>query len=93
MTAGAASLEKVHAQLSRYEHHLVEFSARLAPNGSVELILRIKNASAHIHTYSAPVHERDLNHPQFPWTFQKFLYDCLHDYLVELFIRTPQSRS
>jgi hypothetical protein len=23
---------------------------------------------------------------------QRYLYDCMHDYLVEMFIRTPQSR-
>jgi hypothetical protein len=40
----------------------------------------------------APLHARDLAHPQFPWTFQKFLYDCLHDYMIELFIRTPTNR-
>ena len=35
---------------------------------------------------------RDIEHPQFPWTFQRYLYDCLHDYLIEMFIRTPQTR-
>ena len=29
---------------------------------------------------------------QFAWSFQRYLYDCLHDYMVELFSRTPQSR-
>jgi hypothetical protein len=24
--------------------------------------------------------------------FQRYLYDCMHDYLVEMFIRTPQTR-
>ena len=33
-----------------------------------------------------------LDHPQFEWSFQRQLYDCLHDYLVEMFIRTPQDR-
>ena len=45
-----------------------------------------------LHTYYAPVHARDIEHPQFPWTFQRYLYDCMHDYLVEMFIHTPQSR-
>ena len=26
------------------------------------------------------------------WQFQRQLYDALHDYLVEMFIRTPQDR-
>ena len=38
------------------------------------------------------VHERDIAHSQFPWTFQRYLYDCMHDYLVEMFLVTPQNR-
>jgi hypothetical protein len=49
------SLEKVRAEVVRYDHAL-------------------------------------LAHSQFPWTFQRYLYDCMHDYLVELFLRTPQIR-
>ena len=49
-------------------------------------------AEAGAHTYVAPIHPRDIEHPQFPWTFQRYLYDCLHDYVVELFLHTPQSR-
>jgi len=44
------------------------------------------------HTYTAPVHIHDIEHPQFPWTFQRHLYDCLHDYVVEMFTHSPQSR-
>jgi hypothetical protein len=44
-----------------------------------------------LHTYYAPIHPRDIEHPQFPWTFQRYLYDCMHDYLVEMFTHTPQS--
>ena len=36
---------------------------------------------------------RDLDHPNFEWTFQRQLYDCLHDYLVEMFVRTPQDKT
>jgi len=43
-----------------------------------------------VHTYLFEMHPRDLDHPQFEWTFQRQLYDCLHDYLVEMFVRTPQ---
>ena len=35
-------------------------------------------------------HEREIENPQFPWTFQKLLYDCLHDFIVEMFERNPQ---
>jgi hypothetical protein len=85
------SLEKVLAETARYEHALLEFSAR-DHNGAVELVIRLKDGSLGLHTYCAPVHERDIEHPQFPWTFQRYLYDCMHDYLVELFLRTPQMR-
>jgi hypothetical protein len=84
-------LEKVEAEIARYEHALLVFSAR-EHNGGVELVIALKDPLAGVHTYYAPVHPRDLEHPQFPWTFQRFLYDCMHDYLVELFLRTPQTR-
>jgi hypothetical protein len=84
-------LEKVLAELRRYDHSLLRFSARDTKHG-VELVIELKEPPAGIHTYYAPVHERDIEHPQFPWTFQRYLYDCLHDYLVEMFIRTPQSQ-
>ncbi len=85
------SLDRVRAELARYDHALVGFDAR-ERNGQVELLIEVKEKSLGLHTYIAPVHPRDIEHPQFPWTFQKYLYDCLHDYLVEMFLRTPQSR-
>jgi hypothetical protein len=84
-------LEKVQAELKRYEHALMSFSAR-EHNGEVELIIELKNRELGMHTYYAPIHPRDIEHPQFPWTLQGYLYDCLHDYLIEMFILTPQSR-
>lgn len=84
-------LEKVLAELKRYEHALMEFSAR-EHNGSVELVIEIKNNDLGLHTYYAPLHPRDIDNPQFPWTLQRYLYDCLHDYVVEMFTVTPQSK-
>jgi hypothetical protein len=84
-------LEKVLAETRRYEHALLDFSARRR-GGEIELIIRMRNESLGLHTYYAPVHARDIAHAQFPWTFQRYLYDCMHDYLVEMFLRTPQSR-
>jgi hypothetical protein len=84
-------LEKVQAELGRYEHALMNFSAR-EHNGSVELVIELRNRELGMHTYYAPLHPRDIDHPQFPWTLQSYLYDCLHDYLIEMFILTPQSR-
>jgi hypothetical protein len=85
------ALEKVHAEIARYEHALMDFSAR-EHNGSIELVIELKNRDLGLHTYYAPLHPRDIEHSQFPWTFQRYLYDCLHDYLIEMFIRTPQTR-
>jgi hypothetical protein len=84
-------IEKVRAELTRYEHALMQFSAR-EKNGAIELVIELKNPGLGLHTYYAPIHPRDIEHAQFPWTLQRYLYDCLHDYLVEMFIRTPQSR-
>jgi hypothetical protein len=84
-------LEKVQAELRRYEHALMEFSAR-EHGGNVELVIELKSRELGLHTYFAPIHARDIDHPQFAWTLQRYLYDCLHDYVVEMFTLTPQSR-
>jgi hypothetical protein len=82
-------LEKVQAEILRYDHALLDFSAR-EHNGAIELVIQLKNRA--LHAYYAPIHPRDIEHPQFSWTFQRYLYDCMHDYLVEMFVHTPQSR-
>jgi hypothetical protein len=84
-------LDKVLTEIGRYDHALLRFSAR-ARNGEIELVIEMKDPGLGLHTYYAPIHPRDIEHPQFPWTFQRYLYDCMHDYLVEMFLRTPQSR-
>ncbi len=84
-------IEKVLTELARYDHALMRFSAR-EHRGGVELVIEMKDPGLGVHTYYAPIHERDIASPQFPWTMQRYLYDCLHDYLVEMFVRTPQSR-
>jgi len=84
-------LARVHHQLRLYEHPLVEFDAR-AKGEAVEFIIRPKFADPQVHTYYVELHPRDLDDPQFEWAFQRQLFDCLHDYLVEMFIRTPQHR-
>ena len=70
---------------------LLNFSARSKGEG-VEVIIQFKDASVPVHTYYFELHPRDLDHPQFEWSFQRQLYDALHDYFVEMFIRTPQDR-
>lgn len=84
-------LARVLEQLARYEHPLMAFEARAKGDG-VEVIIRFKDPSVKVHTYYFELHPRDLDHSNFPWTFQRQLYDCLHDYLVEMFTRTPQER-
>ncbi|PYT19548.1 MAG: hypothetical protein DMG58_36185 [Acidobacteria bacterium] len=91
-TPDSPALAKVRAELARYEHALVDFSAR-EKNGAIELVIELKNRDLGLHTYYAPLHPRDIDHSQFPWTLQRYLYECLHDYVVEMFIRTPQSRN
>ena len=85
-------LERVLDQLRLYEHPLLDFDARPKGEG-VEVIIRFKDSAVKVHTYYFELHPRDLDHPQFEWTFQRQLYDCLHDYLIEMFVRTPQNVS
>ncbi len=81
--------EKVRRELARYEHPLFDFAARPAAEG-VEVEIRYKLAIAEVHDYIFQLRPREIEHTQFPWTFQKQLYDCLHDYVIEMFTRNPQ---
>jgi hypothetical protein len=81
--------EKVRRELARYEHPLFDFAARPAAEG-VEVEIRYKPAMAEVHNYIFQLRPREIEHVQFPWTFQKQLYDCLHDYVIEMFTRNPQ---
>lgn len=85
-------LERVLAQLRLYEHPLLNFSARDKGEG-VEIMIQFKDDAIPMHTYYFDLHPRDLDDPQFEWSFQRQLYDALHDYFVEMFIRTPQDRA
>jgi hypothetical protein len=84
-------LARVFQQLRLYDHPLLRFDAR--PKGdAVEVIIALRQEQPGIHTYYFDVHPRDLDSPRFEWQFQRQLYDSLHDYLIEMFIRTPQDR-
>ncbi len=83
------SLEKVRRELERYEHPLFTFSARPAGE-NVEVVIEYCGPTEGIHTYTYALRPREMEHPQFPWSFQKQLYDCLHDYIIEMFTRNPQ---
>jgi hypothetical protein len=88
----SSRLQRVLAQLRLYEHPLLELDAREKGEG-VEVVIQFKNPSLPVHTYYFDLHPRDLDHSQFEWTFQRQLYDGLHDYLIEMFTRTPQNRA
>jgi hypothetical protein len=85
-------LDRVLAQLRLYEHPLLNFSARAKDEG-VEVVIQFKDSSFAVHTYYFDLHPRDLDDSQFEWSFQRQLYDSLHDYFIEMFIRTPQDRA
>src|SRR5208282_2444394 len=85
-------LDRVLTQLHLYEHPLLNFSARAKGEG-VEIIIEFKDKSNPRHTYYFDLHPRDLDHPQFEWSFQRQLFDALHDYFMGMFIRTPQDRA
>src|ERR1700733_5131597 len=89
--SATARLDRVLAQLLLYEHPLLNFSARTKGEG-VEIIIQFKDPSFPVHTYHFDLHPRDLDDSQFEWSFQRQLYDALHDYFMEMFIRTPQDR-
>ena len=85
-------LQRVLDQLAWYEHPLLRFAAR-EKGEAVEVVIQFKDASIPLHTYHFDLHPRDLDDPQFEWSFQRQLYAALHDYFVEMFIRTPQDRA
>ena len=83
-------LETVTEELAKYEHPYFEFSA--TPKGNdVELHIRSRNPDVHSPEYRITLSERELLSSQFPWTFQRLLYNCLTDYVVELFTRAPMT--
>jgi hypothetical protein len=85
-------LHRVLNQLKLYEHPLLAFDAREQGEG-VEVIINFRDPAVPVHTYYFSLHPRDLDHPQFEWTFQHQLFACLHDYLIEMFVRTPQTQT
>jgi hypothetical protein len=84
-------LENVRRELARYEHPLFDFEANAAPNG-VAVQIRFKPPGVDVHTYEFILQPREIEHAQFPWTFQRQLYDCLHDYVIEMFTCNPQRK-
>ena len=82
-------LLKVQRELEKYEHPLFEFEGRSGEE-CVEVLIRFKPARPEVHEYTIQLRPREIEHSQFPWAFQRHLYDCLHDYVIEMFTRNPQ---
>jgi hypothetical protein len=83
-----SSIERVREELAKYEHPFFDFQAR-EKGLDIEMVIRSKVPNVLSPEYRITLNERDIQNSQFPWTFQKLLYDCLTDYVVELFTRNP----
>lgn len=79
---------RVQAELARYEHPLFDFEARPSPHG-IGIEIRCRFSPAEPSSYVFQLKPRGVENSQFPWIFQKQLYDCLHDYIIEMFIHNP----
>ena len=84
-------IERVQRELKKYAHPLLYFSVR-EQNDRLELVIDLKDKPPDIHTYYLEIHPRELESKQFPWTLQRMIFDGLHDYFIEMFVYTPQSR-
>jgi hypothetical protein len=81
-------LKKVTDQLSRYEHPLFAWEARSLAVG-VEIAIRLRVKGVYDEPYRLVIKPREIEARGFEWDFQRQLFNCLHDYLVEMFIRSP----
>jgi len=52
-------LERVKAELAKYEHPLLRFDAR-ETGSKVEVIIDFRNPSVPVHTYYFELHPRDM---------------------------------
>jgi hypothetical protein len=87
----AIYLEQVETELSRYEHPLFGWYAQIADRG-IEVMVYLKQPGLHDDPYRFFLTPRELEARAFAWDFQRQLYNYLHDYLVEMFTRSPQIR-
>jgi hypothetical protein len=82
-------LSQVRRELSRYEHPLFEWEATSVDRG-IKVSVRLKQEGIHDDSYSFYLIPRELEARAFEWDFQRQLYNYLHDYLIEMFTRSPQ---
>ena len=81
-------IERVREELVQYEHPFFDFEAR-EKGEDVEMVIRSRVPNVLSPEYRIALKERDIENSQFRLTFQKLLYDCLTDYVVELFTKSP----
>jgi hypothetical protein len=84
-------VQRVERELARYEHPLFRFSTQDVGSG-VLLAIDLREQIGIAHHYEITLQAREIENRQFPWTFQKLLYDCLHDFVVEMFDHNPQEK-
>jgi hypothetical protein len=82
-------LKKVEREIARYEHPLFEWTASSAARG-IEVHVSLKEKGIHDDTYRFLLTKREIESRAFEWDFQRQLYNYLHDYLIEMFTRSPQ---
>lgn len=82
-------LHKVQTEIDRYEHPLFEWKAQCVERG-VEVIVTLRHSGIHEDPYRFCLTAREIDARAFEWDFQRQLYNYLHDYLVEMFTRSPQ---
>ena len=81
-------VRRVQEELEKYEHPFFDFEAR-EKDDAVEMVIRSRVPNVLSPEYRITLNERDIQSTQFQWSFQKLLYDCLTDYVVELFTKNP----
>jgi len=86
------TVEEIRQELDRYEHPLFVFDAEPSADGEACLLIRLRAPIEGIGDYKLPLHPRDTEGIQFPWSLQRMLYAGLYDYMADMFARTPQSR-
>lgn len=83
-------LQKVVQELARYEHPLFQWEARTSRRDGVDVVVSLKQPHSDVHVYNFHLSPREIDANAFQWDFQRQLYNYLHDYLVEMFTRSPQ---
>lgn len=81
-------LVRVERELSRYSHPLFEWEARQGSQG-VDVVITLKVGGLYDSPYRLSLKPREIEARGFEWDFQRQLFNCLHDYLVEMFTRSP----